>query len=185
MIDQAAEPAWEQLARPWQRMPPGDWTTWLLQAGRGAGKTRAGAEATLKVAQEATRLIAEGRLTPQEARLAAIGPTATYARDVMVDGASGLLRCSSPEFAPIYQPSQRKLTYPGGVEVRLFGADEPDRLRGSNFMWVWFDGFDGARRQNRDALDNATAGLRAGPRPRRLIAEEVILGPPRSVTVRP
>lgn len=183
MTDQAAEPAWEQLARPWQLMPNGEWSTWRIEAGRGEGKTRTGAEATVRVAHEASRLIAEGRLAPREARIAAIGPTMGFVREVMVDGLSGLLRCSPPGFAPIYVPSKRKVLYPGGVEVQLFGADDPDRIRGLQFMWVWFDEY-GATNLARETLSNATAGLRLGPHPRRLITSTVA-GRLRSVTVTP
>lgn len=175
--------SWDRLARPWQVTPPGEWTTWDIEAGRGEGKTRAGAEATLAVAREASRLITDGLLAPQEARIAAIGPTMAFVREVMVDGASGLLRCSPPGFAPIYLTAQRKLVYPGGVEVCLFGADEPSRIRGLQFAWIWFDEYRGVKHA-REALRNATSGLRLGSHPRRLIASTGD-GKPRSVTSTP
>ena len=69
---------WSLWARPEQTPPPGDWVYWLILAGRGAGKTRAGAEAV----REWTKSFAIVNL---------IGATHDDVRDIMVLGESGLM----------------------------------------------------------------------------------------------
>src|SRR5688500_17931427 len=75
---------WRLVARPDQLPPPGDWSIWLNMSGRGAGKTRAGAEWIRE------RALARPR------RIALVAPTAGDARDVMVEGESGLLSIHPP-----------------------------------------------------------------------------------------
>jgi|SRR5208282_5253216 len=71
---------WAFWARPNQLPPNGEWRVWLLLAGRGFGKTRTGAE------------MIRARVTARTAhRLALVAPTAGDARDVMVEGESGIL----------------------------------------------------------------------------------------------
>ena len=96
--------------------------------GRGAGKTRAGAEWV--------RHLAENKIA---SRIALVAPTAADARDVMVQGESGILAISRPDFMPAYQPSIRRLTWPNGVQATCFSADEPDRLRGPQHSHAWID----------------------------------------------
>lgn len=45
------ENSWHKWARPEQLAPAGDWTIWLVMAGRGFGKTRAGAEWVRDIAE--------------------------------------------------------------------------------------------------------------------------------------
>jgi phage terminase large subunit-like protein len=108
---------WGCHARPNQLIPPGDWRVWLLLAGRGFGKTRTGAE-TVRAE------IAAGRK-----RVALVAPTATDARDVMVEGESGLLSIGHPNERPRYEPSKRRVTWPNGAICTTYSADEPERLR--------------------------------------------------------
>jgi phage terminase large subunit-like protein len=117
---------WGFLARPKQLPPPGHWSTWSLRAGRGFGKTRCGAETV--------RLLVEGGHYGNGALVAS---TAADARDVMVEGPSGILAISPPWFMPIYEPSKRRLTWPNGATATLFSAEEPDRLRGPNKDYAW------------------------------------------------
>jgi phage terminase large subunit-like protein len=93
-----------RTARKAQTPPTGDWRAWLLLAGRGYGKTRAGAEIV--------RVMAEGG---GARRIALIAPTAADARGVMVEGESGLLALSSPDQQPAYEPSKHQLTWPNGA----------------------------------------------------------------------
>src|SRR6516162_5665366 len=80
----ALENSWPAVARPNQLPPPGDWwQIWLLLAGRGFGKTRTLAE---WVCQQAA--------SGQASRIALIAATAADARDVLVEGQSGILACS-------------------------------------------------------------------------------------------
>src|SRR5439155_1055343 len=109
---------WSEWARWSQLPPPGDWRVWLLLAGRGFGKTRAGAEYVRARVNEGAR------------RIALVGPTAEDTRDVMVEGDSGILAISPPDEAPRYVPSKRRVVWPNGAVAALYSADEPRRLPG-------------------------------------------------------
>lgn len=158
---------WAFIARDNQRIPPGDWTYWLIKAGRGFGKTRTGAETV-------RQWIAEGRRYVN-----LIGATADDARDIMVQGESGILAVCPRWERPEYKPSQRKLIWPNGAESLIFTADEPDRLRGKQHDGLWCD--EVAAWRYADSWDQAKFGLRLGakpqavltttPRPTRLIRE--------------
>jgi phage terminase large subunit-like protein len=119
---------WKLHARPKQLPPPGNWRYWVLRWGRGSGKTRTGAEFIRSMAQAG-----------KHPRIALIGPTAADVRDVMIEGDSGILSCSSPDFMPLYEPSKRQLTWPNGVIGKTYSADEPDRLRGPQHHAGWLD----------------------------------------------
>jgi phage terminase large subunit-like protein len=159
---------WLAWARPEQLPPAGDWRCWLFLAGRGAGKTRSGAEWTC--AQ-----VAAGRR-----RFALVAPTAADARDVLVEGESGILAVSSAvKKRPRYEPSKRRLTWPNGAIATTYSADEPERLRGPQHDAAWCDEL--AAWRYPEAWDMLMFGLRLGadpramvtttPRPTRLIRE--------------
>lgn len=116
---------WSVWARPNQLPPPGTWSTWLINAGRGFGKTRSGAEWTRAMACGNSPL-AKGTFR----RMALVAETAADARDVMVEGESGILQCHPKAFRPLYEPSKRKLTWPNGAIAHIYNATEPDQLRG-------------------------------------------------------
>src|SRR5439155_12582319 len=102
---------WSFRARDSQKAPPGDWRVWLLLAGRGFGKTRTGAELVrARVGEHTAR------------RIALVAPTEADARDVMVEGESGLLAISQPSDRPLYEPSKRRLTWPNGAVATLFSG---------------------------------------------------------------
>ena len=116
----ALENSWPAVARPNQLRPPGDWwQIWLLLAGRGFGKTRTLAE-----------WVCDQAASGQASRIALVAATAADARDVLVEGESGILAVAPPWCRPIYEPSKRRLTWPNGVIATTFSAEEPDRLRG-------------------------------------------------------
>ena len=158
---EAIDHLWELVGRPEQLPPAGDWQTWVIQAGRGFGKTRAGAQTTVGVAEEASRWVSEGRIAREEARLHVIAPTSADLRDTIVEGPGSLLRCSPPWFPADYEPSKRRVTWPNGVEALLFSAEEGDRLRGPQALWLWGDEL-AAWRLPEDAWTNAM--LRPWPR---------------------
>jgi hypothetical protein len=108
---------WSLWARPEQTPPPGDWVYWLILAGRGAGKTRAGAEAVR-------------RWTKNFAIVNLIGATHDDVRDIMVLGESGLMAICPREERPRYARASARLAWPNGAVSQLFSAEEPDRLRG-------------------------------------------------------
>jgi phage terminase large subunit-like protein len=148
---------WEFYARPAQLEPAGEWTDWLYLAGRGSGKTRTGGEFIRKNVELGTMK-----------RVALIAPTAKDARDVMVEGESGLLALSPPNFRPIYEPSKARLTWPNGAQGFLFSAEEPNRLRGPQFDGGWADEM-AAWKYPEDTWDNYQFGLRLGKNPRTMI----------------
>ncbi len=159
---------WELLARPEQLLPEGDWDTFLIRAGRGWGKTRCGAEGTIQIAEEAARLVEAGTLAVEEAKIHLVGATAADVRDVMVRGPAGILRCSPPWFPARYEPSLRRIVWPGGIEALLFSGEEPDRLRGPQCIAAWCDEL-AAWKYPDDAWDNLQFGLRLGPNPRAIV----------------
>jgi phage terminase large subunit-like protein len=101
---EAIEHDWGWWGRPNQQAPKGDWRTWLLLAGRGFGKTRSGAEC-----------IRDQVIHHRRRRIALVAPTAADARDVMVEGESGLLGIGPPQQRPRYEPTKRRLTWPNGA----------------------------------------------------------------------
>lgn len=139
-------------------MPTGrPWNVWFLCAGRGFGKTRTGAETVRHVVEN------EGIK-----RIALVAPTAADARDVMVEGESGLMAVCPPWNKPIYEPSKRRVVWPNGALATLYSADEPERLRGPQHEFAWCDEL-GSWRYDRDAWDMLMLGLRLGKNPRAVI----------------
>ena len=145
---------WNLWARPDQEPPPGDWVVWLILAGRGAGKTRTGAEAVR-------------RWSWAFPLVNLIGPTADDVRDVMVLGESGVLACCRADERPRYLASAGRLEWPNGAVSQLFSAEEPDRLRGHQHMKLWLDELAAWRRP--DAFDQAMLGLRLGEKPQMIV----------------
>jgi phage terminase large subunit-like protein len=145
---------WSFWARPDQIIPPGDWVYWLILAGRGAGKTRAGAEA-----------VREWIKTYRYVNL--IGPTSDDARDVMVLGESGILACCGQDERPLYSRRAARLVWPNGATSQVFSAEEPDRLRGKQHMKLWCDELAAWRQP--DAFEQALLGLRLGDHPQVVI----------------
>jgi phage terminase large subunit-like protein len=166
-------------ARPAQQPPAGDWRTWLLLMGRGAGKTRCAAEWVRHLAESG-----------QARRIALVAPTAADVRDTVVEGESGILAVCPPWFRPVYEPSKRRLTWPNGARATTFSAEEPDRLRGPQHDAAYADEL--AAWPRPAAWDNLMLGLRLGanprvcvtttPKPVRLIKE--LVGDPTTAIVR-
>ena len=145
---------WSLWARK-KQLPPegGDWRVWLLIAGRGFGKTRAGAEWI--------RMLAENQLVR---RIALVGETWHDVRSVMVEGASGLLSIAHPQKVPHWLPSRRMLVWNNGVRAFCYAADAPDQLRGPEWEAAWADEI--AKWRYPLAFDNLLLGLRQGRNPR-------------------
>jgi predicted phage terminase large subunit-like protein len=151
---QALAHDWEWLARPEQLAPEGDWRIWLMMAGRGFGKTRAGAEWVRAIAER------DGR-----ARIALVGATLGEARSVMVEGPSGLLAVAPWWNRPAFSPALRRLIWPNGAMALLFGAADAESLRGPQFSHGWADEI--AKWPGGEAAwDNLMMGMRLGDRPR-------------------
>jgi phage terminase large subunit-like protein len=115
---------WPFWARPNQLEPAGNWTFWLILAGRGFGKTRTGSETVRRWIK-----------TCDMVNL--IGATVDDARDIMIEGESGILAICPDDERPEYKKSERKLIWPNGAVSLIFTADEPERLRGKQHKALW------------------------------------------------
>lgn len=154
---------WHAWARPNQIAPDGDWLTWLVLAGRGFGKTRCGSEWVRAIVCGSTPLSGG-----THCRIALVAETAADARDVLVEGVSGILAVHPRDFRPIYEPSKRRLTWPNGASASLFNATEPDQLRGPQHDAAFSDEL-AKWRYARETWDQLQFGLRLGDNPRQMI----------------
>ncbi|WP_051651286.1 terminase large subunit domain-containing protein [Brevundimonas bacteroides] len=148
--ERVARAAWKRAAHEGQTAPDGDWRTWVFLGGRGAGKTRAGAE---WVSEVAARLGAGGRI-------ALVGATMHDVRAVMLEGPSGLMNLPF-RTAPRLEASRRRVVFPGGAVGVMLSAAEPERLRGPQFHAAWGDEFCAWERPE-EALAMLRLGLRLG-----------------------
>ncbi len=162
----------EFWALPHQLPPLGPWRTWLIMGGRGAGKTRAGAE-WVRAQVEGARPEDPG---PAQ-RVALVGETIEQAREVMVMGESGILACSPPDRRPEWEASRKRLVWPNGAVAQLFSAHKPESLRGPQFDAAWADEIAKWKR-GQEAWDMLQFALRLGPQPR-----AVVTTTPRNVAV--
>ena len=150
-------------ALPHQAAPGGDWRTWVILGGRGAGKTRAGAE-WIRRQVEGARPLDAGRA----GQVALVGETYDQVRDVMIEGESGIMACSPPDRRPAWQPTRRRLEWPNGATARAYSANDPDALRGPQFDAAWADEF--AKWPNAQATwDMLQFTLRVGDDPRAVV----------------
>ena len=148
---------WRLWAHDGQVTPAGAWHTWMIMAGRGYGKTRAGAEWVRAVAE-----------ADPCARIALVGASLGEVRRVMVEGPSGLLAVASPKKRPAFEPSKRQLTWASGAVATLYSAAEPDSLRGPQHSHAWCDEiakWDSREGHAAGAWDNMLLGLRLGRAP--------------------
>lgn len=154
----ALEYDWHFWARP-NQLPPVDrpWKVWLILAGRGYGKTRTAAEQVIGWARERAQ------------RIALVAETSADARDVIVEGESGILACSPPWFKPKYEPSKRRLTWPNGSQATTYSGDDPEQLRGPQHHKALVDEL-AKYRYAQDTWDNLELGLRLGDDPQVVVA---------------
>ena len=156
---------WPFWSRPNQRAPEGDWNTWLVLAGRGFGKTRMGSEWIRE------NVCGDTPMAPPPSgwqRIALVAETAADARDVMVLGDSGILACHPKEFRPEWSPTNRRLTWPNGVQAWVYNATEPDQLRGPQHHAGWLDEL-AKYRYMQETWDQFQFGLRLGTHPQALV----------------
>jgi phage terminase large subunit-like protein len=146
-----------------QLPPEGDWTTWVILGGRGAGKTRAGAE-WVRAQVEGGKPGDPGT----SSRVALVGETLDEAREVMVFGPSGILACAPPDRRPDWQATRRRLVWPNGAVAQIFSASDPESLRGPQFDAAWCDEV-GKWGKAKDTWHNLQLALRLGPRPRAVV----------------
>lgn len=152
---------WSFWGRPEQFEPEsfrsGDSEVWLISAGRGFGKTMTGAE-TLR------ERVRSGR----SRRSGIVAPTAGDARDILIEGQSGILAICPSWERPHYEPSKRRITWQNGAVTAVYSADEPDRLRGPQHDFVWGDE-PASWRYGEETWDNIEFGLRLGRRPQAML----------------
>lgn len=152
-------------ARAVQREPEGvDWLVWMVQAGRGWGKTRTGAEWVIDNYRR--RGVMTGTI---------VGRTTAEVRSTMVEGPSGIVACSPPDFRALYEPSKKRISFPNGAFIEVRAAEEPDSTRGLNSEIVWCDELASWVDARKGELDpdttwsNLMLGLRLGVHPRALV----------------
>ena len=144
------------MARLSQMPPKGDWRVWLLMGGRGSGKTRAGAEWVHAVAT-----------ARPEIRIALVAETLGDAREVMIDGVSGICRIAGRS-RPEFEASRRRLVWPNGSIAQIFSSEDPESLRGPQFHLAWCDEL-GKWKHAQETWDMLQFGLRLGEDPRVLV----------------
>jgi len=166
-LDELTEPEllglpylFEVWAMPHQLPPVGDWRAWIILGGRGAGKTRAGAE-WVRAQVEGSLPMDHGRCR----RVALLGETYDQVRDVMIQGDSGILACSPPDRRPTWKAGERKLIWPNGATAQAFSAHDPEALRGPQFDAAWADEL-AKWKKARDSWDMLQFALRLGRNPR-------------------
>lgn len=159
---------WLEFAR-LDQLPPvlaqsgAPWTTWLFLGGRGAGKTRAGAEWVRGV------VAGWPEFSSYKARsIALVGETAQDVREVMIEGLSGILAVHPRGERPRWESSRRRLVWNNGAVAHAFSAEEPDQLRGPQFDFAWCDELAKWHRAE-EAFDMLQFGLRLGAQPRQVI----------------
>ncbi len=173
----------EFWALPHQLPPDGVWRTWVIMGGRGAGKTRAGAE-WVRAEVEGPRPTDPGR----SSRVALVGETVDQAREVMVFGDSGILACSPPDRKPVWEATRKRLVWPNGAVAQVFSAHEPEALRGPQFDAAWVDELAKWKKAG-EAWDMLQFALRLGRHPRQVVTTtpknvatlKAILGNPTTV----
>jgi phage terminase large subunit-like protein len=146
---------WWFWARRSQLPPGGAWQIWFYLAGRGTGKTRTGAQWVIDLALHGA---------PKRNGIALVGATVDDARDIIIEGESGILAKSPSWFRPTWNASKRTLVWPNLEWARTYSADRPDRLRGKQHAYAWADELAAWRYE--DAWDQLMLGLRLGDDPR-------------------
>jgi phage terminase large subunit-like protein len=139
------------------------WTTWLLIGGRGAGKTRAGAE-WVRAQALGRPPLAEAPVTD----IALVGESEHDVREVMIEGVSGLLAVHARAERPVWTPSRRRLEWPNGAVAYAFSAEDPESLRGPQFGCAWSDEL-AKWRYAEATFDMLQFGLRLGHQPRQMV----------------
>ena len=157
----ALETTWRRWwARPKQLAPPGNWTIWVIRAGRGFGKTRSASE-----------WVREKVMAGEARRIALVSDTAADTRDVMIRGPAGLCSIGPPSERPVYRASDRTVTWPNGAVAIAYSAEAPELLRGPEHDLAWCDELAKWRNLRKvdveggTAWDNLLFGLRIGEHP--------------------
>lgn len=148
---------WRFWARQEQIAPDGDWLTWVINAGRGFGKTRAGSEWVREQVDAGRK------------RIALIGETYKDLVEVMCFGDSGLESVFPDHQKPkiVVNPNVQ-ITFHTGAIALGYNATQPGQLRGPQFDAAWCDEL-AKWRYARETWDMLQFGLRLGERPQALV----------------
>lgn len=149
---------WWLWAHPGQYWPQGDWRVWMIRAGRGFGKTRAGAEWVSQIARD-----------NPAARIALVGATLEDAEKVMVNGPSGLLSVAFEGEVGRWRRSSGQIEFENGALALLYSAEAPEKLRGPEHVAAWCDELGKWGRGGSEAWHNLAMGLRLGEAPQTLV----------------
>lgn len=168
-LGEEARTLWVEYALDHQKPPQGDdWTTWLILGGRGAGKTRAGAEWIRGLVGGVANDNDYGTVGADTARaIALVAETYSDAREIMIAGPSGLIACASEAARPVYEASRRRLVWPNGAVAHCFSAEDPDGIRGHQFDAAWSDELC-KWRYAEETWSNLQLALRLGHHPRQV-----------------
>lgn len=147
---------WVLKARPAQLPPPWYWNVWLVMAGRGFGKTRAGAEWV------------HWKAEVPGVRIAIAGPTEDEVRRVMIEGSSGILSSGRRDRRPVWEPSRGQLTWPNGSTGHVYSGANAEGFRGPEHDYAWSDEI-AKWAQAEDAWANLRLGLRRGTLPQAMV----------------
>ncbi len=147
---------WRFWADPRQLPPAGDWHSWLMLAGRGFGKTRAGAEWVAGIAER------------RAVKIALVAASMDEARAVLVEGQSGILAVRGAADRPKWEPSRGRLVWRSGAQAFLYSGENPEKLRGPEHHFAWCDEL-AKWAKPQASWDMLKMGLRLGARPRALI----------------
>lgn len=151
---------WDFWALDHQRPPQGAWRNWVILGGRGAGKTRAGAE-WVRAMVEGSKPLDKGRCS----RVGLIGETIEQVREVMIFGESGITSCAPPDRQPEWSATRKMLTWPNGATAHVYSAHDPEALRGPQFDAAWVDELAKWKKAG-TAWENIQLCLRIGDDPR-------------------
>jgi phage terminase large subunit-like protein len=168
---------WPGWAHDGQMPPEGEWRVWLMLAGRGFGKTRAGAEWLSALARERP-----------DGVFALVGATAAEVERVMIRGTSGLIAVARAAEDVLFYPTRGLIEFASGATGFVYSGANPDGLRGPEHDFAWCDEL-AKWRHPEQALANLMLGLRRSdgarvlitttPRPitllRKLVADETVI----------
>ena len=151
---------WRVLARP-EQLPPKDplaWSIWLMCAGRGSGKNWA-----------CSHFVCEQAATGAAKRIALVGATADAVRFTMVEGEAGILAAAGSSDRPLFEAGKGQILWPSGAIARLYSADSPEIIRGTEHDLAWCDELASWRRAQ-ETWDNLTFTMRMGKHPHIVIS---------------
>ena len=145
---------WQNIQARLSQLPPETpWQTWLILSGRGWGKTRTGSE-----------WLAYQAITNPKTRWAIVAKTYADVRDTCAEGVSGIVAVLNRyQAVKTYNRSIGEITLTNGSKIKLFSAEEPDRLRGPQHHGAWCDEL--AAWDKPDAWDQLQFGMRLGEHP--------------------